>query len=83
VTVGAGLVGGDLGGLQRRCHHHQPVAVLRQQVVGRAQGRGLPGARGSFDHHELPVAGQDPDHGSLGRVDPDQTAPPDAHRPGG
>jgi hypothetical protein len=49
-----------------------------QQLLDRAPGRGLPGTRGTFDHHEAPFAGQDPDHCCSGRVDPDQAAPADA-----
>ena len=82
VALGAGLGGGDLGGLQRGRDHHQPVALSGQQLLGGAQRGGLAGTSGAFDHDEPPVAGQGADDGGLGRVDPDQSAPADA-RPAG
>ena len=45
--------------------------------LDRAQGRGLPGSGGTFDHDQWSVAGQGADHGGLGRVDPDQAASAD------
>ena len=78
VPFGAGLGGGDLRGLQRRCHHHQSTTLLREQFLRRAQGGGLSGTGRAFDHDQGSIAGQGPDDGRLGRVDPDQSPPADA-----
>lgn len=56
VSLGAGLTCGHIGGLHGRCHHDQPLAVVRQQLSDGAQHRGLAHPGGTLDHHERSVA---------------------------
>ena len=66
---GAHFAGGDLGGLQRRGHDHEPVASALEHELGRGQGRGLPGTGGAFDHDQPMAATQRTDSAPLGVVE--------------
>ena len=83
VPVGAGLRGGDLGRLQRRRHHQQPVPLPCQQVLRRPQRGGLAGTGRALDDHQLAVTGQGADDGGLGGVDPRQPSTLQPDPPGG
>ena len=70
---GAGLPASDLGGLQRRGDHHQPMPAPGQQCSGGGEGGGLPGPGGTLDHEKRAVAGQGRHGGRLLVVEPGAT----------
>ena len=75
MPVGAGLRGGDLGRLQRRRHHQQPMSLPCQHGLRRPQRGGLAGTGRALHDHQLAVTGQGADDGGLGGVDPRQPSP--------
>ena len=83
VPVGAGLRGGDLGRLQRRRHHQQPMSLPRQHGLRRPQRGGLAGTGRALHDHQLAVTRQGADDGGLGGVDPRQPSPLQPDPPGG
>ena len=83
VALGAGLRGGDLGRLQRRRHHQQPVPLPSQQGLRRPQRGGLARTGRALDDHQVAVTGQGAHDGSLGGVDPRQPTPLKAESSGG
>ncbi len=69
VGVGAGLLGGDVGGLEGGGDHDQPLVAHLEHRGRGGQGGGLPGAGGALDHDQGAGAGQRGDHQSLGVVE--------------
>lgn len=79
VSVPSGLCGGDLGRLQRRRHHQQPMSLPCHLGLCRPQRGGLARRGRALHDHQLAVTSQGADHGGLGGVDSRQapTVQPD------